>query len=65
MAEVSTLIGFVRHRAELAVESGLLAAMIKRFAQMCLRKFGSISMDGGVASLMNTGRSVCDLNRHT
>jgi hypothetical protein len=35
------------------------------FAHVCLRKLGSISIDGGVASLMNTGRSVCDLNRHT
>src|SRR5580704_5678478 len=30
-----------------------------------LRKCGSITIDGGVVSLlMNTGRSVCDLNRH-
>src|SRR5258707_9116858 len=32
---------------------------------LCFRKLGSICIDGGVALLMNTGRSVCDLNRHT
>jgi hypothetical protein len=53
------------HGTRLAVVSGLLTAMIQRFAHVCLRKLGSISIDGGVASLMNTGRSVCDLNRHT
>jgi hypothetical protein len=45
--------------------SGSVAAMIQRFAHVCFRKLGSISIDGGVALLMNTGRSVCDLNRHT
>ena len=36
---------------------------IQRFAHVCFRKWGSICIDGG-ALLMNTGRSVCDLNRH-
>ena len=52
------------------VASGSVAAIIQRFAQVSFRKMGSISIDGGVidggvAELMNTGRSVCDLNRHT
>jgi hypothetical protein len=46
------------------VASGSVAA-IQRFAHVSFRKMGSISTDGGVAELMNTGWSVCDLNRHT
>ena len=44
-----------------------VAAMIPRIAHVCLcfRKWGSICIDGGVVLLMNTGRSVCDLYRHT
>jgi hypothetical protein len=45
------------------VASGSVAAVIQRFAHVCSRKWGSITIDGG-ALLMNTGRSVCDLNRH-
>jgi hypothetical protein len=44
---------------------GWVAAMIQRFAHVGFRKLGSISISGGVTLLMNTGRSVCDLNRHT
>jgi hypothetical protein len=46
------------------VASGSAAAMIQRFAHVCFRKWGSIAIDEGVELLMNTGRSVCDLNRH-
>jgi hypothetical protein len=34
-------------------------------AHVCFKKLGSICIDGGLSLLMNTGRSVCDLNRHT
>jgi hypothetical protein len=51
-------------RERFMVASGSVAAMFQRFAHVCFRKLGSISIDGGVALLMNTGRSVCDLNRH-
>jgi hypothetical protein len=44
---------------------GSVAAMIQRFAHVCFRKLGSISISGGVTLLMNTGWSMCDLNRHT
>ena len=37
--------------------------MIQRLTHVCSRKWGSITIDGG-ALLMNTGRSVCDLNRY-
>ena len=47
------------------VVSGSVAAMIQRFAHVCFRKLGSICISGGVTLLMNTGRRVCDLNRHT
>ena len=40
-------------------------ATIQRFAHTCFRKLGSICISGGVILLMKTGRSVCDLNRHT
>ena len=45
--------------------AGSVAAMIERLAHVRIRKLGSICISGGVALLMNTGRSVCDLNRHT
>src|SRR5882757_9061667 len=52
-------------RARFTVASDSVAAMIQRFAHVCFRKLGSIPIDGGVASLTNTGRSVCELNSHT
>jgi hypothetical protein len=42
-----------------------VAAMIQRFAHVCFRKLGSIINSPGATLPMNTGRSVCDLNRHT
>jgi hypothetical protein len=51
-------------RERFMVASGSVAAVIERFAHVCARKWGSITIDGGVSLLMNTGQSVCDLNRH-
>jgi hypothetical protein len=52
-------------RERFLVASGSVGAMIPRLVHLCFRKLGSICIDGGVSLLMNTGRSVCDLNRHT
>ena len=51
--------------ATFMVASCSVAAMIHRFAHVCFRERGLIIIDGGVSLLMNTGRSVWDLNRHT
>jgi hypothetical protein len=51
----------VRHLLTLLVA----VVLASRLALSVPRKWGSITIDGGVVSLlMNTGRSVCDLNRH-
>ena len=39
--------------------------MMQRFAHVRFRKLGSTINSPGATLPMNTGRSVCDLNRHT
>jgi hypothetical protein len=51
-------------RERFMIASGSVGAMIQRLTQVYFRKCGSSTIDGGASLLMNTGRSVCDLNRH-